>query len=43
MHAVETTDQYWAGNLEKIKDYCEGDVKATMNVMLRISNLNIID
>jgi len=43
MHAVETTDQYWSGNLEKIKDYCEGDVKATMNIMLRISNLNIID
>lgn len=43
MHAVETTEQYWAGNLEKIKNYCEGDVKATMNVMLRMSNLNIIE
>ena len=42
MHAVDTTDQYWSGNLEKIKEYCEGDVIATMNVMLRISNLNII-
>jgi hypothetical protein len=43
MHAVETTEQYWAGNLEKIKNYCEGDVNATMNVMLRMSNLNIIE
>lgn len=43
MHAVETTNQYWMGNLEKIKEYCEGDVIATMNVMLRMSNLNIIE
>jgi len=43
MHAVETTEQYWDGNIEKIKTYCEGDVKATMNVMLKISNLKIID
>lgn len=43
MHAVETTDQYWSGNLEKIKEYCEGDVKATMNVMLKISNLPTIE
>jgi predicted PolB exonuclease-like 3'-5' exonuclease len=43
MHAIETTEQYWLGNLEKIKEYCEGDVIATMNVMLRMSNLNIIE
>lgn len=43
MHAVETTEQYWKGNLDKIKEYCEADVKATMNVMLKISNINIIE
>lgn len=42
MHAVETTEEYWKGNLEKIKEYCEGDVRATMNVMLKISNQTII-
>lgn len=42
MHAVETTSEYWNGNLEKIKEYCEGDVKATMNVMLKISNMQTI-
>lgn len=43
MHAIETTEEYWNGNLEKIKEYCEGDVKATMNVMLKISQIKIID
>jgi hypothetical protein len=30
-------------NLEKIKTYCEGDVKATMNVMLKISGMDMVD
>ena len=42
MKASDTSQEYWNGNLEKIKEYCEGDVKATMNVMLKISNQNII-
>jgi DNA polymerase elongation subunit (family B) len=42
MAAASTTTEYWDGNLEKIKDYCEGDVEATMNVMLKISNMEII-
>jgi hypothetical protein len=42
MKAENTTSEYWNGNLEKIKDYCEGDVLATMNVMLKISCLPII-
>lgn len=42
MKAENTTPEYWNGNLEKIKEYCEGDVLATMNVMLKISYLPII-
>jgi DNA polymerase elongation subunit (family B) len=42
MEASSTTEEYWNGNLEKIKTYCEGDVKATMNVMLKMSGLNMV-
>lgn len=42
MKGNETTEEYWNGNLEKIKDYCEADVKSTMNVMLKLSYLPII-
>lgn len=33
---------YWQGGLERIKDYCEKDVLATMNILLKISNMPII-
>lgn len=39
---TEVSERYWNGELEKIKDYCEGDVKATMNVMLRMANMTMI-
>jgi DNA polymerase elongation subunit (family B) len=42
MKGNETTEEYWNGNLEKIKEYCEADVKSTMNVMLRLSYLPIL-
>jgi predicted PolB exonuclease-like 3'-5' exonuclease len=42
MKGSETTDEYWNGNLEKIKEYCEADVKSTMNVMLKLSYLPIL-
>jgi len=42
MEASDTTPEYYAGNLKKIKKYCEGDVEATMNVMLKISNMNML-
>lgn len=42
MKGDQTSVEYWKGNLEKIKTYCEGDVLATMNVMLKISNLPIL-
>jgi predicted PolB exonuclease-like 3'-5' exonuclease len=38
----QVSDRYWAGELEKIKTYCEGDVHASMNVMLSLSYLPII-
>jgi predicted PolB exonuclease-like 3'-5' exonuclease len=42
MKASQTSEFYWAGKLEKIKTYCEGDVKATMNVMLSLSYMTHI-
>jgi len=42
MKGNETTVEYWNGNLEKIKEYCEADVKSTMNVVLKISNMPIL-
>jgi len=42
MKGKDVSENYWAGNLEQIKEYCEGDVLATMNVMLKISNLPIL-
>ena len=39
---TEVSERYWNGELEKIKDYCEGDVKATMNVMLRMGGHTLI-
>lgn len=38
----QVSQRYWNGELEDIKTYCEGDVKATMNVMLKISSLDIL-
>ena len=35
---------YWeGGNLGRIKDYCEMDIKATANIMLKVSYMPIID
>ena len=42
MKNTEVSENYWAGKLEEIKNYCEGDILATMNVMLKISNLPIL-
>lgn len=42
MKNTEVSENYWAGKSEEIKNYCEGDILATMNVMLKISNLQII-
>ena len=42
MKNYEVSMHYWDGNIENIMKYCEGDVKATMNVMLKMSNMEII-
>ena len=42
MKAGDVSAAYWAGKLEEIKEYCEGDVVATMNVMLKLSGMEII-
>jgi len=42
MKAGDVSSSYWAGKLEEIKKYCEGDVVATMNVMLKLSGMQII-
>tara|TARA_A100001037_G_scaffold290408_1_gene303204 strand:+ start:4944 stop:5705 length:762 start_codon:yes stop_codon:yes gene_type:complete len=33
---------FWQGKLEEIKDYCEDDIKATANILLKFSNFNAI-
>lgn len=43
MRGDETTFEYWNGNLEKIKTYCESDVKSTINVFLKMSYLPILN
>ena len=42
MKAGDVSASYWNGKLEEIKKYCEGDVVATMNVMLKLARLEII-
>jgi predicted PolB exonuclease-like 3'-5' exonuclease len=42
MNNDEVSDNYWAGKIETIKEYCEDDVKATMNVMLSLSNMTYL-
>lgn len=39
---TEVSERYWNGELEKIKDYCEGDVEATMNVLLKIAGMQLV-
>jgi len=41
---VMVSQVYWeGGNLERIKNYCEMDILATANIMLKVSYLPIID
>jgi hypothetical protein len=42
MKAGDVSTSYWNGKIEEIKQYCEGDVEATMNVMLKLSGMQII-
>jgi predicted PolB exonuclease-like 3'-5' exonuclease len=40
---AEVNAAYWGGRLEEIKDYCEKDIKATANLLLRLSGIPIIE
>jgi len=42
MKAGDVSESYWNGMLEEIKEYCERDVVATMNVLLRLAKMEII-
>jgi len=42
MKAGDVSESYYKGMLEEIKEYCEGDVVATMNVMLKLAGMEII-
>ncbi len=33
------TTNYWAGNHEEIKEYCEKDVKALVDIITKLNNL----
>lgn len=39
MSGNEVTSKYWEGKLEEIKDYCEKDVKASIDVSRKIYNI----
>ena len=39
MHGHEVHERYYSGDLELIKTYCEGDVKATMQIANKILKL----
>lgn len=44
LKASEVQNEYYVNNnINNIKDYCEKDVKATLNVLLRLSNLEPIE
>jgi len=42
MDGSDVTSEYWNGNLENIKNYCELDVAATMNVILKMANMPLL-
>jgi predicted PolB exonuclease-like 3'-5' exonuclease len=43
MDGKMVSDVFWEdGNLNRISDYCEMDIKATANIMLRISGMDIV-
>ena len=43
MSGPEVNEYYWDGKLDEIKTYCEKDIKATANVVLKIAGMSIID
>lgn len=42
MYGGEVARAYWQGRLQEIKDYCEGDVRATANVILSLGQYPLV-
>jgi predicted PolB exonuclease-like 3'-5' exonuclease len=42
MSGPEVNEYYWNGRLEEIKTYCEKDIQATANIMLKMASMPII-
>jgi hypothetical protein len=43
MSGPEVNEYYWNDRLEEIKVYCEKDIQATANVMLKMAHMEIIE
>jgi predicted PolB exonuclease-like 3'-5' exonuclease len=43
MYGGEVAEAYWNGRLEEIKDYCEDDVVGTMNILLKMSSMQLAE
>lgn len=43
MHGSDVHSQFYAGNIDKIKEYCQRDVIALIQIIIRLSNLNQLE
>ena len=43
IHGDQVHEQYWAGNIARITEYCQKDVNTLIQIALRLSNLNQIE
>jgi hypothetical protein len=43
MAGPEVNRYFWQGRIEEIKSYCEKDIEASANLMLRLSGMDLID
>jgi hypothetical protein len=39
----QVTEQFWAGNIDRIAEYCQKDVLALAQILLRLSGQNLIE
>lgn len=42
MSGPEVNEYYWAGRLDEIKTYCEKDIKATAEIMLKLAGMPLL-
>ena len=43
MQGSEVHSNFYAGNIEKIKEYCQRDVIALLKIIIKLSNLNQLE